>query len=150
MTGEQMERILRAGMQAPSAHNLQPWEFILVREAKTKEQLASFSPYAGPAAHADILILTLADLSTMKSDQPWWIQDMSACTQNILLQIAQEGLGGVWLGWYPNEERVEKTRALFDLPAHIMPFSLIALGHAAAVNDVPDRFRPSKIHQEGW
>lgn len=94
---EKLTRIIKAGMQAPSAHNAQPWEFILITDAKAREALSQMSQYANFAKAAPVLILTCVNLDRAAKDNTWWVQDLSACTQNMLLQIAAEGL--VVSGW---------------------------------------------------
>jgi nitroreductase len=102
------------------------------------------SPYSKSAAEAPVVILTLADIEREK-DEGWYVQDMAACSQNILLQIAEEGLGGVWLGIYPNRPRIIKLQEAFGLPDKLVPFSAIPLGHSDRVNRLADRFEPTRI-----
>jgi nitroreductase len=80
----------------------------------------------------------------------YWIQDCAAATQNILLEIADQGFGAVWLGVYPREERVEGARALLNLPSHIVPFSLIALGYPAEEKAAKNIFDRDRIKFNGW
>lgn len=71
---------------------------------------------------------------------------MSACTENILLQATVEGIGAVWLGFYPDNERVEKLRNYFDIPKNIIPFSAIPIGFPKQEMPVRENFKPEKIH----
>ena len=73
-------------------------------------------------------------------------QDLSACTQNILLQAVAEGLGAVWLGFYPIEDRVNSLRQYFNIPEHIIPFSVIAIGYPKENKEPESRYDESKIH----
>ncbi len=146
---EKLERILRAGMQAPSAQNEQPWEFIVIAEDREmKQQICAMSPYAGMAANAGALILVCSNLPV--TDRNWWVEDLSACVQNMLLQIEAEGLGGVWLGWYPDMERVERTKRALKLPEQITPFAVISLGYPAEKKERADRFLPERVHYERY
>lgn len=141
---EKLERILKAGMQAPSAHNKQPWEFLVITEQDKKDAVSKMSPWAGMAAKAPVTIIVLGRTD---SEMVRWIQqDLSACTQNILLQIAQEGLGGCWMGFYPDEERIAVCRKYFNLPENIVPFSVIALGYSEDENRFVDRSDMTKVH----
>ena len=81
----------------------------------------------------------------------WWVEDMSACTQNILLKIEEEGLGGVWLGIYPREDRVQYLCENFYIPSGVIPFSMIALGYAKEKGDggFEDR-EDAQIHFERY
>ena len=141
---EKLERILKAGMQAPSAHNGQPWEFLVITDSKIREDVSKMSPWAGMVAKAPVAIVVLGNIET--PNVRWIQQDLSACTQNILLQIANEGLGGCWMGFYPEQERVKKCSEYFNLPKNIIPFSLIALGYSEDENRFIDRSDMSKIH----
>lgn len=146
----QIENILRAGMQAPSAHNFQPWEFIVVRDREVKIAISTMSPHARLARKADTLIILLANMNKVAKEDIWWQQDMSACTQNMLLQIVEEGLGGVWLGFYPVQERIKAIKELFDLPEYMMPFSVIAIGYSEKRNEYIDRYNQDKVHLETY
>ncbi|MDR2109807.1 MAG: nitroreductase family protein [Spirochaetaceae bacterium] len=145
---EKIERILRAGFEAPSAHNRRPWEFIVITDTAGREAVAAMSPYAGMAAGAAAVIAACANLKAGAAANPedtWWVQDLSAATENILLQITGEGLGGVWLGWYPDQGRVKAFSETFGLPPHIIPFSVTALGYPAGPVKRADRFDPSRV-----
>ncbi len=150
ITEAELERILRAGMQAPSALNQQPWEFIVIRNADTKQKLLELSPYATPAVSADVDILVMADITRTKSQREWWVQDLSACVQNMLLEAEYLGLGGVWMGGYPDMERVRGLQELFSLPQNIIPFATVAFGHPAEHPAPVDRFDPKRIHTEKY
>lgn len=141
---EKLDKILKAGMQAPSAHNGQPWEFLVITDDEIKQAVSKMSPYAGMVAKAPVTIIVLGKTDT--NMQRWIQQDLSACTQNILLQIAEEGLGGCWMGFYPDEDRIKACREYFDLPENIVPFSVIALGYGVDENKFVDRSDMSKVH----
>lgn len=146
---EKLEQILRAGMQAPSAHNTQPWEFLVVTDEKDRKAVAGMSPYAKMAEKAPMLIIVCGNREKGLEDSDgncWWPEDLAACTENMLLQIVEEGLGGVWLGFYPRKDRVQSVKDYFGLPDHIVPFSVVVLGHGTAENTGTDRFDPAKIH----
>jgi nitroreductase len=146
---EKLERILRAGFEAPSAGNRRPWEFIVLTREEDRAAVAALSPYAKMAAQAPALIVPCGSFAPDKVPGPediWWVQDLSAATENVLLQITGEGLGGVWLGWYPDHERVEEFSRRFGLPPQVIPFSVIALGYPAAPVSSADRYDPAKVH----
>lgn len=142
---EKIERILKAGMQAPSAHNNQRWEFIVVSDQNKKNEVAQMSPYSGMVAKAPLSIIVLGKHDD-ESLNPWFAQDLGACTENILLQIAQEGLGGCWMGFYPDAERVNKLSKCFNVPDNILPFCVIALGYSEDENRFIDRSDMTKVH----
>jgi nitroreductase len=150
---EKIERILRAGFEAPSAHNRRPWEFVVVTGKDDLKAVADMSPYAKMTAEAAAVLAPCVNLDLGGSSDPedtWWVQDLSAATENILLQITEEGLGGVWLGWYPAMDRVKAFSVRFGLPGYIVPFSVIALGYPAQIPGKQDRYDPEKVHYGGW
>jgi nitroreductase len=147
--GGKIENILKAAMQAPSAHNRQPWEFIVITKGEDLKAIAEMSPYAKMLNHAPAAIVACANTQrggSAELDETWWVQDMAAATENILLQIVEEGLGGVWLGWYPNKDRLEPFIKRFAIPSHIIPFSIVALGYPAGESEIKDRFDAGRIH----
>lgn len=143
---EKIESLLRAGMQAPSAVNVQPWEFIVVTDKDRRSAIAKASPFALSCNEAPVVILTLARLPV--EGDAWWVQDMAACTQNILLQAVSEGLAACWCGMYPHPSRVKTLRELFELPDSMMPFSVIAVGYSDRPNHFKDRYQPERVHYE--
>lgn len=143
---EKIERLLRAAMQAPSGKNEMPWEFMIITDAEDKLALSQMSEYAGMCRFAPTVIVTLANLSKLADDGAWWVQDMSACTQNILLQAVEEGLGACWCGFYPIEERIEKFRKYFSIPEEVVPFSLIPLGYSERENKFIDRYDATRVY----
>ncbi|MDR0390202.1 MAG: nitroreductase family protein [Spirochaetaceae bacterium] len=150
---DKIERILRAAFQAPSAHNRQPWEFLLISDKEDLRAVAGMSPWSAMAEKAPLVIACCADTERSKFDDSgntWWIQDLAAATENILLQIEEEGLGGVWLGWYPEMERVKAFSARFGLPSHIVPFSMVVLGYPAHPHKPSERYDGSRVHYGRW
>ena len=147
---EKVERILRAGMQAPSAKNQQPWEFIVVRNKATLKDISQMHEYAGMAAGANVAIVALARTSEHNGDMAWYAPDMGACVENIMLQIVEEGLGGCWLGFYPIQERIDKMRNYFSLPDDITPFAVVTLGYTVRENKFKDRYIPERVHFEKY
>jgi nitroreductase len=71
---------------------------------------------------------------------------LGACVENILLQIVEEGLGGCWMGFYPDMDRVKMLSECFEAPEGIMPFCVIALGYSEDENRFIDRSDMSKVH----
>lgn len=145
-----IRRILHAGMQAPSAQNTQPWEFVVTTDKATKQRVSAMSPFSGMARDAAALIVVLLNQTRILPRHTKWSQDLSACTQNILLQITAEGLGGCWLGVYPDEDRCQLLRDLFQLPAHCIPFSAVVLGYPEQDYQNENRFDPDRIHYDRY
>lgn len=140
-----IERILAAGFQAPSALGKEPWEFLVVTDQKAKEYIANMSAYAWMASSAPVVILVLADIDR-EPQEGWLVQGVAACCENILLQITSEGLGGVWLGVYPEKERCKTLQTYFNVPQHLIPFAAIPFGKKGKEKDPINRFDTSRIH----
>ena len=88
---EKIERLLKAGMQAPSAINSQPWEFLVVKDKEGIKKIENMSQYSKPAKTSTCCIITLfnEDYLSQFDNYKWVQQDMGACTQNILLQLVR-------------------------------------------------------------
>ena len=145
---EKIISVLRAAMQAPSAANIQPWEFLVVTDKETRDKVAKVSPYGGFCSESPLVIIVLGSMKRARPENLYWVEDLSAATQNILLQLEEEGLGGCWIGTWPTPERIEGVREIFDLPEHIIPFSIIACGYKGQERPFVDRFEQERIHWE--
>lgn len=142
---ELIENLLKAGMQAPSSCNSQPWEFIVVSEREDKEAISRMHRFAKPAARASHLIVTLGNLNEAKVIR-MIEQDLGACNENILLQATHEGLGAVWLGFHPIEDRTLKLKEYLNIPDYCIPFSVICVGWPVNDAKVKCRYDESKVH----
>lgn len=142
---ELIENLLKAGMQAPSAGNQQAWEFIVVSNPEDKQAISEMHQFAKPAKNASHLIVTLGNLNNARFHR-MIDQDLGACNENILLQATHEGLGAVWLGFHPLEERTLKLKEYLDIPDNCIPFSVICVGYPAIESNVKLRYDVSKVH----
>ncbi len=146
---ETVVELLRAAMSAPSAGNERPWHFIILSDRSILNQIPLFHPYAAMLKHASVAILVCADI-TLERHKGYWVLDCSAATENILVAAHAKGLGAVWCGVYPTEDRVANMKKLLGLPEQIVPFSLIPLGFPAEIKHAGDRFDESRVHENGW
>lgn len=140
-----IENLLKAGMQAPSSCNAQPWEFIVVSKKEDKEAISKMHKFAKPAAGASHLIITLGNLNEAKVIG-MIEQDLGACNENILLQATHEGLGAVWLGFHPIEDRTLRLKEYLNIPDYCIPFSVICVGWPESEGEVKLRYDESKVH----
>ncbi len=146
---DDLNTLLRAAMMAPTARNCQEWEFVVVRNKETFKKMMHVHPYAKMLEQADCAIIVCGN--TQREHAPgYWMADCGAATQNILLAATSLGIGSVWLGVYPNEERMKGLAALLGLPDYVKPLNIIALGYPAEKKEEVDRFDPAKIHTEKW
>jgi nitroreductase len=146
---EALLKFIKAGMNAPSAGNEQPWYFVIINERETLNAIADVHPYAKMLYQAPAAILVCGNPS-LEKHEGYWVQDCSAATQNILLEIEDQEYGGVWIGVYPREERINSLRDLLEVPENIIPFSLIGLGHPAEFKDPNDKFPEERIRWNRW
>ena len=143
---DKIEKLLRAGMAAPSAVDKRPWHFIVVTDKQVLNGLAQANPNAGMAARAPLAIVVCGDKTKALTRVPdYWVQDASAATQNILLAAQGMGLGAVWTGTYPVTDRVEKVAAVLNLPEHIVPFCTIVIGYPEKYQAPKDKWDEGNI-----
>ena len=142
---EKILQILKAGMQALSACNQQPWEFYVVTDKEKIGLLSQTTPYAGCAAGAPVVIIPVYRTESLPAPSMILI-DMGLSLENIWLETDEIGLGGVWIGIAPIEERMELVHKMLDLPENVKVFSLFAMGYPAEERPQQDRFDPERIH----
>jgi nitroreductase len=146
---EQIRTILEAAMAAPSAVNEQPWHFIVIKEKEVLSRISEVSPYAKMAKDASVAVVVCADLSLEKS-KGRAVQDCCISAENILLAAHALGLGAVWTALYPDEERVENAKKLFDIPKNVIPLCIIPIGYPAEEKNPENRFKKERVHSEKW
>ena len=148
---EVMEKLLRAAMAAPTAVNLQPWEFIVVRDKGTLAKLAAANRFGGMIAQAPVAVVVCGDTLQEARGEPnkWWMLDCSAATENMLLAATAQGLGAVWTAVYPHEDRVAAVRRILAIPERYMPLCVVPIGYPADPSAKPkDKWKPERIHKE--
>lgn len=146
---EKIEMLLKAAMQAPSAGNQRPWEFIVVEDKKTLEQLSETDPYAKFVAKVPAAIVALGNTNEMRFPEHWE-QDLGAACENILLEAVSQELGAVWLGVAPLKERMDHITKVFDLPDNIRPYAIIPFGYAKRPYEVEERYDADRVHFEEY
>lgn len=148
VSDEQISAILHAAMSAPSGVNRQPWEFVVINRRETLKSLADALPYAKMTADAPVAIVVCANKTRFLDgvDSSLWEQDLSACSENILLAAHALGLGGVWTCVYPHLERIEPVKSILSLPDEFIPFNLIPIGVPASDHAPMNKWHPDRIH----
>ncbi len=144
-----VKSLLRSAMQAPSAANEQPWHFVIITDPEKLQAITEFHPYADMLKEAPLAILVCSDRKLEKK-RARWLQDCSAATENILLAAHAMGLGAVWLGIFPESDRVFGMQGLLDMPEGVRPVALVAVGHPASTPKPVDRYDESRIHYNQW
>ena len=151
---EEIRALLRYAVRAPSAGNLQPWEFILVRDPEVRAQLAKAAMNQNSVATAPIIIATCADIQRMGEKYGtrgafYSLVDTSFASLLILLGATERGLGACFVGAY-NPEEVAK---ILQLPTHVRPVGLITLGYPAEKPRKPTNKKiplENLIHENTW
>lgn len=144
---EDIETLLQAAMAAPSASNRQPWHFMVVTDREKLNTLADLHPYGKMLFEAPLGVAVCGDVTVSNR---FWVQDCSAATENLLLAATALGLGAVWLGVYPSEERVKAVKGVLNIPENMVPLNLISLGHPAEEKEPRTQYDESKVHRETW
>jgi len=176
VSDEDLETILRAGMAGPSCVNARDWCFLVTRDPRLLEQIAAANGRAAdPLKGAKLGILVMGDLERAFPPAPdYWVIDGAIAAQNMILAAHALGIGSVWLGTWPQMERVEGQRKLFGLPDTVVPHTVIAFGYAdeaaereprrppktegpGAPDKVPPRpalekgaYEPERVHYDHW
>ncbi len=149
-----INKVLRAGMAAPTAANQQPWQFVVVTDQNLKDSITAAFEYSKMVAHCSFAVVVCGDMDNLfKGDSPeggYWEQDCSAASENMLLAAHALGLGGVWCGVYPIKERIQTLRGILKLPDNLMPLNIMAFGYPAQNPTPKDKWVPSKVHYNAF
>ncbi|NNU77748.1 nitroreductase family protein [Clostridium estertheticum] len=147
---EKIEKLLRAAMQAPSAANQQPWEFLVIEDKEILKKLSEVSPYSKMIRTSAVTFVLLSRKDGLLA--PGCVpQDMGAASENLLLQAVELGLGAVWLGVASIDERMSYIKDLFNLPDNIEAFALIPVGYPdGQQNKFVDRFDKARVYYESY
>ena len=144
-----IKELLEAAMSAPSANNEQPWQFVIINDRRILDEIPRFHPYAHMLKEASWAIAVCGDMN-LDSMEGYWVQDCSAATENILIAAHAKGLGAVWLGVYPGEDRVKMVQKLLGLPEPVIPLCLISIGYPAEKKPPARRYNESRVHHNRW
>lgn len=140
---EKIETIIDAGSHAPSAGNIQPWEFVVVTDPEVKHQLAIAALNQSFVESASVVIVVCADEARSsqrygsRGANLYCIQDTAAAVQNMLLAAHALGLGTCWVGAF----REDMARKALSTPSHVRPVALVPIGYSAK-SPSPRRRRP--------
>jgi len=148
-TGGAVERellsiALKAAMAAPSANNSRPWSFLVVTEPEKVRAICTAHPYASFGERAGAVILPFGK----KEGYGWFDQDMAAATENLLLALANSGLGATWCGMTENLQ--EGVRNVVALPDELFFFALIPIGIPAEEKESRTQYDEKRVHWESY
>ncbi len=146
---EVIDELLKAAMSAPSASNEQPWHFVVADNRRILDDVPNVHPYSNMLMEAPLAIVVCGDL-LLEKEKGGWVQDCSAAAENVLIAANAKGLGAVWLGVYPREERVVGIQKLLGLPEHIIPLCVVSMGYPAERKPPANRYDPTRVHHNKW
>ncbi|MBR1809786.1 MAG: nitroreductase family protein [Paludibacteraceae bacterium] len=151
-TAGQIDTLLRAAMAAPSAVNKQPWAFLVVDDKEMLQKIGEQFPNSRVQNGAQVAIVPCGDLGKALEGeaQDYWIQDVSAAVENLLLAAHSMGLGAVWTGLTPIKARADAAAELLGLPEGIVPLCIIPVGYPAETPAVKDKYKAENVHYNVW
>lgn len=152
ISDDDLHLILKAGMSGPSAVNARDWQFLVVKDRDILARMAEANGRpAEPLKKAALGILVLGDLErAFKGAPDYWVVDGSIAAQNMILAAHALGIGSVWLGTWPQAEKVAKQKELFALPDTVVPHSIIAFGYPADEGNGRGFFEDDRVHVEQY
>ena len=147
-----LRTILEAGMKSPSAVNARDWAFIAIRDRKTLDKMADANGRAAqPLKNAALGILVCGDMNrAFAKAKEYWVINASIVCENMILAAHALGIGSVWLGTWPQEEKVQGQKELFGLPDEIVPHSVIAFGYPDEEGSIRGFYEEDRVHYEKW
>ena len=144
---ETLGKILEAGRWAPSAGNMQSWEFIVVDEKKLKERLSRYAYNQEHVREAPVCIVVLGDMEKARRKYDdrgvdlYMIQETAASMQNMLLMADELGLGSAWVGAFDEDS----VRDLLDIPEKLRPMAIITLGYPKERPEPSNKYRVTDV-----
>ena len=151
---EDIRKILSCGMSGPSAVNARDRSFIVVDDKEALKNWAQASGRAGTIMEGSAMsILICADLSRSFSKAPeYWVINGSIAGENMILAAADLGIGSVWLGIWPQQDKVDIQKNYFNLPDDVVPHSIIAFGYPDEdKSGIPHKdYEEDRVHRNGW
>lgn len=149
---ETVDTLLRAAMAAPTAGNKQPWRFVVIDDKEILQSIGENFHTMTQAKNAALAVIMCGDTEATFSGDAigYWIQDVAAASENLLLAAHAVGLGAVWCGIYPQMARVEQFSRMLNLPSNIVPMACICIGYPQGQTLPKDKWKPQYIHYNTW
>ena len=147
---EAVNEFLRAAMTGPSASNVRPWEFIVVRDRTSLDKIAKVRPYMKDILEHTAVMIVVVLNEERKKFEGRWIQNCSVSMQNILLAVHGMGYGGSWQQIYPEEKTIEGIIEILKLPEYVMPFGMVPIGESDEEKEDRETFEKERVHFEKW
>ncbi len=161
-----LEALIDAAIQAPSANNLQPWAFCILRNSalltriseEAKALMLQSSPATVPSPHVEEMLgnpdyqifyhAPALILICAVGDDSWSQIDCTLAAQNLMLAAHGTGLATCWIGFAQVWLETDEGRAALDLPANWKPVAPIIVGHPSGVTLPPSRHTPKLVWRD--
>ena len=159
---EVMENILRAAMAAPSGMDIRPWSFVVLTDKSQYDSIFDGNFNMQKFKESGAVVVVCADTTVTRpprdnpdgpavtSVNPIWRDDMGAVTENLLLAVEAHGLGACWTACYPFPNTMAPVKKSLGLPASVVPYAVVPIGHPSGENQPKDKWDPSRVHYNRW
>lgn len=141
--------ILKAGMAAPTAANQQAWHFIVITDQALKDTITDSFQWTKMVRDCAFAVVVCGDMARLfegdREEGGFWTLDCSAASENMLLAAHALGLGGVWCGIYPEEDRMSSLSSILNLPPDLRPLNILSFGYPAVSVAPKQKWDPAKV-----
>jgi nitroreductase len=152
ITDKEIKEILSAAMVAPSSNNVNPWEFVVVKNSDTLRRLSEIGMWQKFIAQSQVSIAIVAN----PIDTDKWVQDCSIAASHIYLEAANQGIGSCWanvMSKVNKENEKEKlVKKILDIPDNYRVLCIMTLGYPKdeIEEHSKEEYREDKVHKERW
>lgn len=146
ISDQDIRKIVKAGMSAPSGMNKRPWEIVVIDDRATLDALAEKLPYAKMLKQAPQAMVVCG----RPEQSAYWYVDCSAVAENILLAVEALNLGAVWTATYPYEDRMDAVKEHVGLPDDVLSLCIIPMGYPEGNHQAKDKYDETKLHFNKW
>lgn len=129
VTDEDLVTLLEGARLAPSASNIQPWHFIIIKDNKTRAKIAKGCKYGRFLSESPVVIIACGN---KQASSQWYAIDTAIALEHVVLGATALGLGTCWIGMFHAQE----IRTMVNLPSHFEIIALLALGYPRAKTDL--------------
>ncbi len=143
---ELINELMHAAMSGPSACNKMPWDFFVVTNPDKLSALNKATNFTNVPAPLAIVVCGALTRALPMQYAPFWIQDCSAATENILLRATDLGLGSVWCGIHPKERDEAYVREVLGLTESQIPLNIIYIGYPAENPEPRDQYDAKRVY----
>lgn len=150
VSNKDIDKILHSAMQAPSARNQQPWEFLVIKNQEKKELVSEKLKNISMAKNCDFLIVFMANKTNLLTEA-MYPQDLASSITCAMLEARSRNIGSVWCGIYPNRERMKFVREIFALDNPLIePFAVVCFGYPDKDDAFKyvNRYNKERVHYE--